>query len=70
MYGDNWKEQAPLEHQTEYWSDLCDLENNWNSDQDFGPTMWRTDVGETDHIEIYRITEEITRPQKGLIEEL
>lgn len=57
MYGEKWTKDASAEHQQDYWNDLCNIDGNWKSDGDLGPTMWSTDVGETDHIEIFRITE-------------
>jgi hypothetical protein len=57
MYGRDWKKNASLEDKQSYWNELCDVDQYWTADPDFGPIIWRTDCGETDHIEIFRITD-------------
>jgi hypothetical protein len=54
MYGDA-KEGHPEEREA-YRAELADPDN-WHHDQDYGPTRWSTDVGETDRIDIIRITD-------------
>ena len=41
----------------QFWKDEIDEPDNWCSDRDCGPTHYETDIGETDRIRIYLITE-------------
>jgi len=48
-------ENAPDNERQNYAKELSDMDN-WCQDQDHGPTWYKTDLGETDHIEVIRIT--------------
>ena len=49
------EDSSPEEH--EYWKATLEDPDEWSSDEDCGPTYFRQDIGEIDHLEIYRITE-------------
>ena len=49
-------QDASQEERDDCAADLADMDN-WHSDGDYGPTQFSRDVGETDHIDIFRITE-------------
>lgn len=48
---ENWDEDW-LQSVTAMISD----DDNWAHDSDFGPVHWHTELGETDRIDIYRLT--------------
>jgi len=54
MFGDD-KDCNPDERKA-YAQELANPDN-WHQDQDYGPTRYQTDVGETDHIEFLLITD-------------
>lgn len=39
------------------WRDEIEDPDHWSSDLDFGTVSWGSDVGETDRIELFRITD-------------
>lgn len=39
-----------------FWREQIDDPDNWHHDSDYGCTHYSTDVGETDHLEIYLLT--------------
>lgn len=56
LYGDANYPQTDEEF-GRFISRICDLDN-WHDNPDLGPTHWTKDVGETDHIDVYRINEQ------------
>lgn len=53
------KENWPAEELETYREELEDPDH-WQLDQDYGLCQYSTDVGETDHIAIFRITNPLT----------
>lgn len=54
MFGSDHQENCSYEDWEQYGDDLCNPDN-WRTDQDAGNYHWNTDVGETDHIEVWKI---------------
>lgn len=48
------KEATPEQRQS--YKDDIENPDSWHSDQDYGPTRWSQDIGETDCIDIFLIT--------------
>lgn len=54
MYGET--KQAPGDEREQYRREI-ENPDEWSSDSDWGPTHWWTDLGETDHMDIYLVTD-------------
>lgn len=54
MFGDP---QAGNPEEREAWLVQLDDPDEWQHDGDYGPTIWESDVGETDHLLLIRITD-------------
>jgi hypothetical protein len=60
MYGDDESTWTPEDK--DYWASQVYDEDNWAHDIDYGPTLFKADVGETDHIELIRIEPQSPTP--------
>jgi hypothetical protein len=55
MFGPDSKDWP--EEECQQWRDEIEDPDYWINDQDYGPTHWESEVGETDHIELFLITD-------------
>lgn len=44
------------EGEASFWQEHVNDPDNWCHDQDYGPTHFKLDVGETDHLELFLLT--------------
>lgn len=63
MFGDTPADWPKAE--CDQWRDELLDPDKWNTDYDYGPIAWESDVGETDHIQIMRITDFKTPSMMG-----